>query len=118
MSRRLEKVNELIRQDLSAIILQSIRDPRVHGLLSITAVDTSPDLAHAIVYVSGLGTPEQRQEALAGLRRAAGFLRHELRGKLSIRQVPQIDFRLDETIERGARVYELLDQLGPIPAPE
>jgi ribosome-binding factor A len=78
----------------------------------VTRVDTSPDLRHAKVFVSIMGSDEERKEALEGLASASGFLYRELKGRLSIRRTPQLSFHRDDSIERGAHVLHLMKQVG------
>jgi|SRR5579875_7908 len=111
MAHRAERVNELLREEISDLVQRELKDPRLGGLISITSVETSPDFRHARVFVSVLGTEEQRQSTLKALHAAEGFLRHELRARLrSLRTVPELVFRADTSIERGARLTSLLNE--------
>lgn len=111
MTRRSERVNELLREEISDIVQRNLKDPRLGGLISITSVETSPDFRHARVFVSVMGSEEQQNSTFAALYAAQGFLRHELRTRLkALRVVPDIAFRPDTSIERGARLSHLLDQ--------
>jgi ribosome-binding factor A len=87
-----------------------MKDPRI-GFASITGVELSHDLRYAKVFVSVMGSPEEQRETMRGLDSANGFLRRELAQRLTIRHVPEISFRLDESIARGARVLDLLKQV-------
>lgn len=87
-----------------------MKDPRI-GFVSITRVEVSGDLAHAKVYVSVLGSDEERNNTMAALKRATGFLRHELAGRLVLRHVPELVFKLDLSLEKGAEVMELIKQI-------
>jgi len=89
---------------------REVKDPSLSGMISITAVETAPDLKYAKVYVSSLGGVAEKGEILGGLCRASGFLRGELMKKLDLRFVPELDFRWDESIENGAHILELLDK--------
>ena len=111
MSYRVERVNSLIRQELMELLRREIKDPRLSGMISITAVDTAPDLKFARVFVSSLGGVAEKDGVLAGLNRAAGFLRSELTHKLDLRVAPELDFRWDDSIEHGAHILELLDRV-------
>jgi ribosome-binding factor A len=112
MSRRTERVGELIRAELSELLLRAVKDPRLsEGLTSITEVQLSPDLRNATVYVSHLGTAEEREDVLAGLARASHFLHSELRHRLALRNVPELHFRFDPSIERGARLASLIHEV-------
>lgn len=110
-SRRIEKVNELIREEISRLLTRETKDPRLSGVISITEVDTSPDLQFAKIYVSILGSEEQRNTSLAVLQGASGFLRRELYERLSLRRTPQLTFALDNSMERGDRILRLLHQI-------
>jgi ribosome-binding factor A len=115
MSRRIERVNELLRQELGQLIMLDLRDPRTGGMISVTAVVTSPDLRNAQVYVSVLGGEPEQEAAVAALRQAAGYLRRQLLGRVELRHVPELDFRLDRSIESGRRIDELLAEIAPPP---
>ena len=108
-NRRVSRVNELIRGELSEIIQRSLKDPGVsQGMLSITEVMIASDFSYATVYVSHLGSDEERKEALAGLDRATHWLERELYRRLSIKRTPRLVFRHDDSIERGIRISETL----------
>lgn len=111
MTRRTDRINELIRQEISDLLRRQVKDPRVTGLITVTEVETVPDLRHAKVFVSVMGTEEEKSAALAGLTAAAGFLRHELVGRLSLRRVPDLTFVRDDSIERGARLLQIMHDL-------
>jgi ribosome-binding factor A len=107
----------MMRREISAI-LGRLRDPRLHTMVSVTDVEVTKDLSSAKVYVSLLETGEARDQVLQALGRATGFVRHELAGVLGLREMPEIHFKLDTSIEHGARVDELLRKLEtgePIP---
>jgi ribosome-binding factor A len=112
MSRRTERVNDLIREELSDLLLREVRDPRLTGLISITHVDVSPDLANARVSVSVMADAEEQAAAIKALNAAAGFLHRELKKRLEMRRVPFLNFRLDTSIERGAEVLTLLSDVA------
>lgn len=113
MSRRTDRVNELIREELSDIILRGVKDPRVgHGLVSVTEVHVSPDLRRANVFVSHLGDESERAEVIEGLQQAAGFMHAELMRRLKMRNVPELHFQFDPTIEQGARLAALISQVN------
>lgn len=112
MARRLERVNELIREEISELIHRQLKDPRLAVMISITAVDTTPDLRHARVYVSILGTEAEQRDVMRGLRAAAGFMRRELGSRLTMRHVPELEFRQDKGIERGTRILQLLKEVS------
>ena len=110
MSRRLERVNGLLRQEISAIVSSDLSDPRLGSLVSVTEVDCSPDLGSAKVYVSVLGGQEEKSASLEALNSAAGFVHRNLRGRVRLRTVPSVEFRLDESIEAGFAILEKIRQ--------
>jgi ribosome-binding factor A len=110
MSKRTERVADLIRRELADILLNKMRDPRL-GFVSVTGVEVTGDLSSARVYLSSLAGSANSNELLAMLRKAAPFLRHELAPRLGLREVPNLAFTYDASIERGARVEELLRKL-------
>ena len=117
MSRRTSRVNDLLQEELANLILRDVKDPRVsQGLLSITEVVVSPDLHHAIVFVSHLGSAAERADALKGLGQASHFLHRELMRRLNMRNVPELSFRFDPSIERGARLGALISEVA-VPEP-
>jgi ribosome-binding factor A len=112
MTRRLERVNSLIREELSDLLRREIKDPRLSSFVSITEVVTSPDLKHATIFVSNLAGEERKQETLHALGAAAGFLHHGLTKRLDMRQVPDLHFQWDDSIERGERLLRLMDEVS------
>lgn len=110
MSRRTERINEVIREEISDLLLREIKDPRLSegGLVSITEVTVTPDLRRATVHVSHLGSDEERKGVLAGLTKAAPFMHRELTRRLDLRHVPDLVFKFDPSIERGARLATLI----------
>jgi ribosome-binding factor A len=113
MTRRSERVNELLREEISLIVQRELKDPRLGGLISITEVETSPDFRHARVFVSVMGTEQEQVSSLVALNAAASFMRRELRGRLeSLRYIPELAFKADHSIERGAQLSALLDQVA------
>ena len=109
-SNRLQRTNEDIRLTLSSL-LRSVKDPRVQqGMISITGVQTTGDLKYCKVYLSVLGLSSEK-EFMRGIKSASGWLRRELGQKLSLRNVPELMFELDRSIEHGARINEILSGL-------
>ena len=109
MADRMRRVNEAVREVVSSRLAEGLRDPRI-GFVTVTSVDTSPDLRHARVYVSVLGSEEERAETLAGLESAHGVLQQSVAGELRMKHTPTLEFLFDESIERGMRISELLDE--------
>jgi ribosome-binding factor A len=103
----MRRVNEAIRQVLSDALAGELKDPRV-GFVTVTDVDTSPDLRHARVYVSVLGAPAEREATMDGLRSAHGFLQGRIGDELHLKHTPELRFLYDDTAERAARLETLL----------
>jgi len=112
MSRRTERLNKLIKQEVSELLEREVDDPRLNNLISITEVSVSPDLKHAKVFVSILGNKANKTDMLAGFNTASGFLRKRLASRLRLKCTPQLSFHYDDSIERGARVLKLLEQVS------
>ena len=111
MSRRTHRVADLIRAELSDLLLRSVHDPRIR-LVSVTDVDVSPDLRHAVVKVSVLGGDEERESTVEALRHARGFLRSELAHRLrTMRVTPELLFELDRGAEHSRKITDLLESL-------
>jgi len=119
MSQRTERVDELLRQEIGSIVTREVADPRI-GFTTITSVETTRDLRHAKVWVSVIGQPAERDAALAALRHAMPFIRHELGKRLRIKRIPDLHVHLDETAERGTRILQLLADIesGTVPEPD
>jgi ribosome-binding factor A len=108
-SNRIGRINEEIQRVLSDLI-RTVKDPRVHGLISITHVDTTADLKYAKIYVSVLDKSDADQ-VIKGLKSAAGYLRRELGHALSLRATPELTFVRDDSIDKGAHILELIEGL-------
>src|SRR6266849_3846273 len=106
---RQEKLGELFAAELSDLLRTRIKDPRV-GFASITHVEVSGDYRHAKIYISVMGSEEEQANTMKALKHATGFLRHELAGRIVLRYMPEIVFKLDTSIEQGARILELIRQ--------
>jgi ribosome-binding factor A len=117
MSQRTQRVDELLRQEIGTLLAKEVQDPRI-GFVTITDVETSPDLRHAKVWVSVIGGKADRDEAVRGLQQAMGYVRHELGQRLRIKRIPELHVRLDDSAERGTRVLHLLNELEAGTDPE
>lgn len=115
MSRRTQRVSDLLRDELSTLLQHEAKDPRLVGLFSITQVDLSPDFKSARVFVSVLGTPEEKATLFEGLEAVAPFLQREIRARTHLRVSPALEFRADDRIEEGARISALLADVSPPP---
>ena len=109
MNHRVGRINGLLRAGISRVLSEDVNDPRLSTLVSITEVDTAPDLSQALVYVSVLGSPDEKSNTMAALKSAASFVRRCLRKRVTLRLIPELSFRLDESIERGASLLRLID---------
>lgn len=108
--QRIERLKDQLKVEISDILRKETKDPRI-GFVSITDVEVSRDLRHVKVYVSILGDEEEKATTMAGLAQATGFIRTELGQRIRLRYTPEITFKLDRSLERGARVVELLNQV-------
>jgi ribosome-binding factor A len=117
MTQRTERVDELLRQEITGILARDVSDPRI-GFVTVTDVETAPDLRHARVWVSIIGEQPEKDATVAALARAMGFVRRELGTRLRLRRIPELHVRLDETAERGTRVLQLLHELEEGKLPE
>lgn len=108
--RRIDRVNQLLREELARLVRREVKDPRVRGV-TVTDVEATPDLAHAKVFVRTLRDEDPVEEAIQGLESAEGWLRRKLGKELHIRRVPEFEFEADRTLEKARRIEELLDQV-------
>src|SRR6266404_3518276 len=109
--RRIDRIEEQLRIELSEIIEREIQDPRI-GLATVTRVKVSPDLRHGRVFITVLGEADQRKKTLEGLRSAANYARHSLSKRLHhLKRIPELTFDYDEAVEKGIRIEELLEQI-------
>ena len=111
MTHRIERVNSLIRQEISQLLQRQVKDPRLGNFIAVTEVSTSADLKYAKVFVSRIGSEEERQETLNVLASAAGFFRKELGRRTKLRYIPELNFQWDDSIERGDHLLQLIDGL-------
>ena len=110
--RRTDRLNEALKQEISLLVRDEVRDPRV-GLATITAVQTSPELDHAKVYFTALGDEAERAGILTGLRSAAPFIRSQLGKRMHMRRIPELHFEVDRVLEEAARIERLLREALP-----
>ena len=107
----MRRVNEALREVLSARLAEGLKDPRI-GFVTVTAVETSPDLSHARVFVSVLGDDDEREQSLAGLGSAHGPLQAAIASELRLKRTPTLKFLYDDSIDTGMRITELLEDEG------
>lgn len=111
MAHRIERVNTLIRKEISELIQYQLRDPRLDQFVTVTAVETSSDLKHAKIFVSSFSGQKDEQNILSVLNSASGFLRSELAKKAQLRRTPELSFHWDSSIEHGDRILRLIDEV-------
>jgi len=111
VNERMRRVNDAVREVLGRALL-GLKDPRI-GFVTITGVETSPDLRHAKVFVSVLGSEQKRDKSLQGLEAAHGILQAKLAQELRMKRTPQLAFEYDPTVERGVHMTKLIDELAP-----
>ena len=113
---RSARIADQIQRELAELVRLELRDPRV-GMITLTGVELSRDQSHAKVFFTVLGSPSEAEDALQGLQRAAGFLRSQLAHRLTTRKVPELHFAYDESVERGMRLSQLIDEAVKPPVP-
>ena len=111
MKVRPNRIGEEIKKELVLLIRNGIKDPRVDSLISITDVEVTRDLSYATVYISRYGSETARNDALEGMKAAAGFMRSELSKRLKLRTVPELIFKLDDSLQYGAKIETILQQI-------
>lgn len=107
---RIDKIQELIKQEVSSMVLRELKDPRI-GFATITQVEASGDLRHAKIFVSVMGNEEQKRQTLEGLKSALGFIRSELAKRIRLRYTPEITLHLDTTLDHSVKIQKLLDEV-------
>lgn len=107
---RTVRISEEMKREISVIIQNELKDPRLSKLISVTHVNVTKDLKYAKVHVSILGTEDEKKDAITGLKSAAGFIRREVGHRIQLRYTPEIHFELDNSIEQGAYISKLIDQ--------
>jgi ribosome-binding factor A len=110
MTQRTDRIDQLLRQEIGEILSRDVQDPRI-GFVTVTDVETAPDLSTARVWVSVIGQPDERKETLKALSRALPFVRHELGSRVRLRRIPELHLREDDSALRGTRVLRLLAEL-------
>ncbi len=112
MAHRIERVSSLMRHEISGLLQRRVKDPRLSKFIAVTEVSTSADLRYAKVFVSCMGSEEEKQEMLSGLEAAANFLRNQLAKRLRLRRIPELSFHWDDSIERGTHLLQLIDEVS------
>jgi ribosome-binding factor A len=112
MTHRIERVNNLIRREISELLQRQVKDPRLGGFVIVTEVSASSDLKYAKIFVNCVSCTGEREQMLSGLAAASGYLRNELAKRLKLRRIPELSFHWDDSLERGARLLELIDRVS------
>ena len=111
MAHRIPRLNSLFRHEISELLQRQVKDPRLGSFVTVTEVSISPDLRQARIFVSRIGSEEEKQETLNALASASGFFRRELSKRLKLRRIPELNFLWDDSIKRGAQLLNLIDQV-------
>lgn len=112
--RRVYRISSEIKKVVSQLIIESLKDPRINTMTSITDVEVTNDLSFADIYIAVLGNEKDKEDALEGLNNAKGFIKRELGDKLDLRHIPELNFKIDETIEQGARIDSLIKEISKV----
>ena len=118
MTRRTDRINGILRQEISLLLSHELNDPRLSGVVSITRVETSTDLTYARVFVSVLGNQAEKETVLSGINSAMGYMRRELRERISLKYIPELKFILDYSIEEAEHIFKMMDQFSNEGAPD
>lgn len=107
---RIDRISEELKKEISSLIQNGLKDPRLPKMVSVTAAKATRDLRYAKVYVSVYGSDEEKESALEGLKSAAGYIRREVGSRLKLRYTPELLFELDNSIERGVYITKLINE--------
>ena len=118
MSHRIERVRSLMRHEISGLLQREVKDPRITQFVAVTDVSLSADLKYAKVFVSCMGSEEEKKAMLQGLGAASNFLRSQLAKRIRMRRIPELSFEWDDSIERGDHLLQLIDKISAEPSPE
>jgi len=110
--RRINRISEEIRKVISELLSREIKDPRISPLTSVTKVEVTNDLSYAYIYISVLGNDEDKANTIKGLQSAKGYIKREIGNRIDLRLLPELIFRLDESIEQGIYISQLIDKVS------
>ncbi|MEB3429631.1 30S ribosome-binding factor RbfA [Citroniella saccharovorans] len=110
-NRRIQRISQEIKKIISNLLIDGIKDPRISKMTSITSVKVSNDLSYADIYISVLGRESEKEESLDGLKKAKGYIKKEIGSKIDLRHVPELRFHLDDTLDHGMKIDEILRQI-------
>ena len=105
------RINSEVQREMSSIIREDLKDPRIHPMTSVMAVEVTPDLKFAKIFVSVLGNDEEKEKTMEGLKKSASFVRHQLAKRMNLRNTPELTFVLDTSIEYGVTMSKKIDEL-------
>ena len=105
------RINSEVQREMSSIIREDLKDPRIHPMTSVMAVEVTPDLKFAKIFVSVLGNDEEKEKTMEGLKKSASFARHQLEKRMNLRNTPELTFVLDTSIEYGVTMSKKIDEL-------
>lgn len=109
--KRIKRIEKELQKEISTIVAKEIKDPRLNTLVSVTAIELTNDLEQAKVFISSLSTDQEREEIIEGLKNATGFIKRELGIRLKLRNIPELIFKYDESIERGIYMDSLIERV-------
>jgi ribosome-binding factor A len=112
MTYRVERLNSFLRQEISDIVQRYIKDPRLGTFVSVTSVEITKDMRYAKVFISRYGTDLEKADTIKGLESASGYIRHELGERMKTRRIPELSFRLDNTMEKAAKVLKIINDIS------
>lgn len=112
MNTRGERIKKALIKEISEIVQMRIKDPRIEGIISVTDVELSPDYRHAKVYISIYGDDEQKQRIMDAIEESSSFVRKEVGRRIRLRHVPELKFFLDESLEKGKKITDLIDKIS------
>lgn len=112
MFSRGERIRKALIKEISDIIQRQVKDPRISGIVSVTDIDLSADYGHAKVFVSIYGTDEQKENTMEAIEDSTPFVRKEVGRRIRLRHVPEIEFKRDDSLERGSRITSLIDKIS------
>ena len=112
MSHRIQRVNNLLRHEISELLQRQVKDPRLGTFIIISEVSTSSDLKYAKISISHIASEEEKREILSALANASGFFRRELAKRLDLPRIPELSFQWDDSIAQGDRILQLIDQVN------
>jgi len=118
MAHRIQRVNTLLRHEISELLKRQVKDPRLGTFIIVTEVSTSSDLKYAKIFVSCIASEEEKQETLSVLASASGFFRRELAKRLDLPRIPELNFQWDDSIERGDHLLQLIDRVSKESTPD